>query len=37
MAYGKQFVRKLGLDPPSGTLNIKLSSNEDFELRRELS
>jgi len=34
--YREQFVEKLGFDPYPGTLNLKLTSEYDIQLRREL-
>jgi len=34
--YRKQFLSKLGYKPYPGTLNLKLSSPEDFAVRKEL-
>jgi len=34
--YRKQFIEKLGFDPYPGTLNLKLTSRHDAQLRREL-
>jgi len=34
--YRKQFIEKLGFDPYPGTLNLKLTSWYDINLRREL-
>jgi len=34
--YREQFIKKLGFDPYPGTLNLKLTSPYDAQLRREL-
>jgi len=34
--YRKQFIEKLGFDPYPGTLNLKLTSEYDIQMRREL-
>jgi riboflavin kinase len=34
--YGRQFIDRLGFDPYIGTLNLKLTSQKDRKLRREL-
>jgi len=34
--YREQFIKKLGFDPYPGTLNLKLTSEYDAQLRREL-
>jgi len=34
--YREQFIRKLGFDPYPGTLNLKILSEYDAQLRREL-
>ena len=34
--YREQFIKKLGFDPYPGTLNLKLTSLYDIQLRREL-
>jgi len=34
--YREQFVKKLGFDPYPGTLNLKLTSEYDIQLRRDL-
>ncbi|MCS7115904.1 MAG: DUF120 domain-containing protein [Nitrososphaerota archaeon] len=35
--YRRQFIQKLGFDPYPGTLNVRLTSAADRELKRELS
>ena len=34
--YRRQFIEKLGFDPYPGTLNLKLTSEYDIQMRREL-
>ena len=34
--YREQFIKKLGFDPYPGTLNLRLTSEYDIQLRREL-